>query len=72
MAKSKVSKPNDIKYLGFGFYKDYNAGGVYKAKPHEISIQKLKSRLKQLTSRSWGICTEDEISENQTTRRGMD
>ena len=55
MAKSKVSKPNDIKYLGFGFYKDYNAGGVYKAKPHEISIQKLKSRLKQLTSRSWGI-----------------
>lgn len=55
MTKSKVSKPNDIKYLGFGFYKDYNAGGVYKAKPHEISIQKLKSRLKQLTSRSWGI-----------------
>ena len=55
MTKSKVSKPKDIKYLGFGFYKDYNAGGVYKAKPHEISIQKLKSRLKQLTSRSWGI-----------------
>ena len=55
MTKSKVSKPNDIKYLGFGFYKDYNASGVYKAKPHEISIQKLKSRLKQLTSRSWGI-----------------
>ena len=38
MTKSKVSKPNDIKYLGFGFYKDYKAGGVYKAKPHEISI----------------------------------
>ena len=22
MTKSKVSKPNDIKYLGFGFFKD--------------------------------------------------
>ena len=55
MTKSKVSKPNDIKYLGFGFYKDYNAGGVYKAKPHEISVMKLKVKLKQLTSRSWSI-----------------
>ena len=55
MTKSKVSKPNDIKYLGFGFYKDYNAGGVYKAKPHEISIAKLKAKVKQLTSRSWSV-----------------
>lgn len=58
MTKSKVSKPNDIKYLGFGFYKDYNAGGVYKAKPHEISVEKLKAKLKQLTSRSWSVAWE--------------
>lgn len=55
MTKSKVSKPNDIKYLGFGFYKDYSAGGSYKAKPHEISVTKLKAKLKQLTSRSWSV-----------------
>ena len=55
MTKSKVSKPNDIKYLGFGFYKDYKAGGVYKAKPHEISIVKLKAKIKKLTSRSWSV-----------------
>lgn len=55
MTKSKVSKPNDIKYLGFGFYKDHKAGGVYKAKPHEISIVKLKAKIKKLTSRSWSV-----------------
>ena len=32
MTKSKVSKPNDIKYLGFGFYKERRTG-LYKAKP---------------------------------------
>ena len=34
MTKSKVSKPNEIKYLGFGFYKDLT-DGLWKAKPHE-------------------------------------
>lgn len=55
MTKSKVSKPNDIKYLGFGFYKDYRSGGVYKAKPHQISVDKLKAKVKRLTSRSWSV-----------------
>ena len=55
MTKSKASKPNDIKYLGFGSYRDYRTGGAYKAKPHQISIDKLKTKLKQLTSRSWSI-----------------
>lgn len=57
MTKSKVSKPNDIKYLGFGFYKERYTG-VYKAKPHEISVNKLKEKLKKLTSRSWSIAWE--------------
>lgn len=41
MMKSKVSKPNDIKYLGFEFFKDKN-DGLWKAEPHEKSIVKLK------------------------------
>ena len=57
MTKSKVSKPNDIKYLGFGFYKERRTG-LYKAKPHEISVKKLKSKLKRLTSRSWSVAWE--------------
>ena len=54
MTKSKVSKPNEIKYLGFGFYKD-RLSNSYKAKPHMKSIEKLKGKLKQLTSRSWSV-----------------
>lgn len=54
MTKSKVSKPNEIKYLGFGFYKD-RYSQEYRAKPHEKSVQKLKQKLKQLTKRSWSV-----------------
>ena len=52
MTKSKVSKPNDIKYLGFSFFKDKN-DGLWKARPHEKSIAKLE--LKELTKRSWSV-----------------
>ena len=51
--KSKVARPNQIKYLGFGFY--YAKNGIIKPKPHLKSIQKFKRKLKQLTKRSWNI-----------------
>ena len=54
LIKSKVDRPNGIKYLGFGFYYDKQSH-QFKAKPHQISVKKLKEKLKQLTSRSWGI-----------------
>ncbi|MFQ7469484.1 reverse transcriptase domain-containing protein [Amedibacillus dolichus] len=54
MTKSKVSKPNDIKYLGFRFYQD-SFDGKWKAKPHEISVEKLVAKLKFLTRRVWSI-----------------
>lgn len=57
MTKSKVSKPNEIKYLGFGFYKDVFSK-TYKVKPHTKSVEKLKATLKQLTSRSWSVAWE--------------
>ena len=54
--KSKVDRPNGIKYLGFGFYYD-KLSHQFRAKPHQISVKKLKEKLKQLTSRSWGVST---------------
>lgn len=57
MIKSKVSKPNEIKYLGFGFYKERYTG-LYKAKPHAMVVDKLKAKLKRLTSRSWSVAWE--------------
>ena len=54
MTKSKVDRPQGLKYLGFGFYFDTRAH-QYKAKPHAKSVEKFKARMKQLTSRSWGV-----------------
>lgn len=57
--KSKVAKPNQIKYLGYGFY--YTKTGIIKPKPHLKSIQKFERRLKQLTRRSWSISLKERI-----------
>jgi len=51
--KSKVAKPNEIKYLGFGFY--YTKTGIIKPKPHLKSVQKFKRKLKNLTIRKYNI-----------------
>lgn len=65
--KSKVARPNQIKYLGFGFY--CTKTGIIKPKPHLKSIQKFKRKLKQLTKRSWSISLEKRIIKlNQVTR----
>ena len=50
--KSKIGKPTEIKFLGFGYFRK---GGKYHAKPHKQSLEKLKRKLKQLTKRSWSI-----------------
>lgn len=66
MTKSKVSKPNDIKYLGFGFFMD-KSDGLWKAKPHEKSVEKLKLKLKKLTSRRWSISLDERLEKIKKT-----
>lgn len=46
--KTKVTPPSKLKYLGFGFWKDKN---VWKARPHESSVERLKRKLKALSKR---------------------
>lgn len=68
MTKTKVSKPNKTKFLGFGFYKDHK-DGVWKCRPHEDSVAKFKAKLKELTSRKWSISLKERIKKiNQVTR----
>ena len=45
VTKSKITRPHQIKYLGFGFYTTKT--GIIKSKPHLKSIQKFKRKLKQ-------------------------
>lgn len=66
--KSKVARPNGIKYLGFGFY--YTKTGIIKPKPHLKSIQKFKRKLKQLTKRSWSISLDERITKLNQVIRG--
>jgi len=54
MTKTKVCKPNDLKYLGFGFYKDIK-NNIYNSVPHIDSKMKFQRKLKSLTKRSESI-----------------
>ena len=65
--KSKVARPDEIKYLGFGFY---NKKGMWRPKPHIKSVQKFKLKLKDITSRSNAISISDKITKLNQIIRG--
>ena len=66
--KTKITRPDGLKYLGFGFYKDFKTD-EWKCKPHKDSIEKFKRKLKQLTERRWSINFRVRIAKiNQVTR----
>ena len=65
--KSKVARPRDIKYLGFGFY---SKKGKWRPKPHLKSVQKFKSKLKDITSRSNAMSISDKITKLNQVIRG--
>ena len=65
--KSKVARPDEIKYLGFGFY---NKKGMWRPKPHIKSVQKFKLKLKDITSRSNAMSISDKITKLNQVIRG--
>ena len=69
MTKTKVTRPNGLKYLGFGFWKD-GKDGKWKARPHQDSVSKFKRKLKQLTKRSWSIDMSERINRLNQVIRG--
>lgn len=70
MTKSKVSKSNDIKYLGFCFFKDMQ-DGLWKAKPHKVSVNKLR-RIKTIDFKKLESKYDLPLDENQTADNRMD
>lgn len=58
LEKSKIARPNQIKYLGFGFYKKINQN-VWRPKPHLKSVQKLKTKLRDILVRSRSISLDE-------------
>jgi len=59
VSKSRVGRPQDIKFLGFGYYRDTE--GKYQVVPHKESVMKLKRKLKRLTTRRWSISLDDRL-----------
>lgn len=67
MTKSKVTRPNGIKYLGFGFrLKD----GEWTATAHEKSLDRLNEKIMDLTRRNRSIALSDRITKINQVIRG--
>lgn len=65
--KSKISRPNDSSLLGFSFYSDKDG---YQIRISDKSYQKIKEKVKKLTSRSWSISMEDRLKLLKQTTAG--
>ena len=68
MSKTHITRPQNLKYLGFGFYKD-NKEKEWKCRPQQESVKKFKRKLKELTSRKAPGTVTGKIEKiNQVTR----
>lgn len=67
MTKTKITRPRELKYLGFGFWKS-SAG--WKSRPHQDSVRRFKLKLKKLTQRKWSIDLTRRIEQLNLSIRG--
>lgn len=67
MTKTRVTKPSNLKYLGFGFVK---MGEKWEARPHQDSVKNFERKLKKLTKRSLSISMDERIRRLNWVIRG--
>lgn len=65
--KTHITKPSNLKYLGFSFWKDAEK---WRTRPHQITVQKFKKKLKALCKRSWSIDLTTRITKINAVTRG--
>lgn len=65
--KTHITKPSNLKYLGFSFWKDSEK---WRARPHKASVQKFRRKLKALCKRSWSIDLTTRINKINALTRG--
>ena len=65
--KTHITKPMNLKYLGFSFWKDKEK---WKSMPHQESFKKLFLKLKNLVKRSWSIDLTYRIKKINEVLRG--
>ena len=69
MTKTKITRPNKLKYLGFGFYKNTKSR-QWAPRPHQESIARFERKLKQLSKRSWSVSLTQRIEKLNQVIRG--
>ena len=67
--KTHITRPQKLKYLGFGFWKEPRSR-EWKCRPHKDSVQKFKRTLKKLTCRSQSMTLEARIQKLNWVIRG--
>ncbi len=67
--KTHITRPNNLKYLGFTFYNDYKTK-EWKTTPHKESFIKLFKKLKNLVKRSWSVDLTYRIKKINEVLRG--
>ena len=65
--KTHITRPNNLKYLGFSFWKSKEG---WLTKPHQDSFKKLFQKLKRLLKRSWSIDLTYRIKKINEVLRG--
>ena len=67
--KTRIARPQNLKYLGFGFYKD-SKSKEWKCRPHGDSIKKFKRTLKRLTVRKYSMRFDVRVQKLNEVIRG--
>ena len=67
ITKTKITRPRELKYLGFGFWKSSDG---WKSRPHQDSVWRFKLKLKKLTQRKWSMDLTRRIEQLNLSIRG--
>ena len=66
--KSGIRRPGNGQLLGFGFW--HGQGGEIRARVSEKSYDRLKEKIRKMTSRSWSISMDERIERLMQITRG--